>query len=393
MSPIELLRGQPQVRAALVVPSIIVLLFGFFTLSSVTDPSAAVRHMTVAVVDLDAGASLPQRPPVAFGAQFAAGLAQRLPSPVRAMPTEDAARAALDRGEVSAVVVFPAQFSAAIVSGETITMRVLVSDHLSVAEAQFGRALAAQVQGAVTAAAAAVRRTLAELPPSPPTPMDNAAGNVAAPPPAAPSPPSVAVEVAAETLYAAAGMRALQAPFVLGSATWMGCLVGAILLFAGTRRVLRRETMITVALVRTAVPLAAALLAGLVAALIAGALAGGWDVFWWFWLHRWFASFATATVLLALFCWLGWFGIAVAVPLVFYQGMASGLMIPVAAAPDWIAWIGAVLPLEAMSAGLRTLLIGGPDGSIPWAAMLWLWAVAVVAVWAGTAATTWFRRA
>ncbi|MDA1132702.1 MAG: hypothetical protein O2905_05720, partial [Proteobacteria bacterium] len=149
MSPIEVLRGQPQVRAALVVPAAVVLLFGFFTLSSVVDPQAAVRHMTVAVVDLDAGATLPQRPPVAFGAQFATGLAQRLPSPVRAMPTEDAARAALDRGEVSAVIVFPAGFSAAIVAGAAIPMRVLVSDHLSVAEAQFGRALAGQVQGAV----------------------------------------------------------------------------------------------------------------------------------------------------------------------------------------------------------------------------------------------------
>ncbi|MDA1133119.1 MAG: hypothetical protein O2905_07850, partial [Proteobacteria bacterium] len=211
--------------------------------------------------------------------------------------------------------------------------------------------------------------------------------------PAVPPPPSLAVEVAAETLHVAADIRTLQAPFVLGSATWMGCMVGAILLFAGTRGVLRRETLIPVALVRTAVPPAAALLAGLVAALIAGALAGGWDVFWSFWLYRWVASIATAMVVLALFCWLGWFGIAVAVPLVFYQGMATGLMIPVAAAPDWVAWIGAALPLEAMSAGLRTLLIGGPDGSIPWGRMLSVWAVAVVAVWAGTAAAAWLLRA
>ena len=50
----------------------------------------------------------------------------------------------------------------------------------------------------------------------------------------------------------------------------------------------------------------------------------------------------------------------------------------------WIAWLGDILPLEQMAMGVRTLLIGGPEGSVPWGPAALVLAGAVVAIWVGT---------
>ena len=90
---------------------------------------------------------------------------------------------------------------------------------------------------------------------------------------------------------------------------------------------------------------------------------------------------ATLTALFSLF---GFAAILAAVPLVFYQGIASGILIPVAATPTWIAWTSDVLPLSEMTTGLRTILIGGPEGSVPWVQTSALWIGATVMIAAGT---------
>ncbi len=71
-------------------------------------------------------------------------------------------------------------------------------------------------------------------------------------------------------------------------------------------------------------------------------------------------------------------------PLVFYQGVASGLMAPVGATPNWLAWINNVLPLPEMATGLRTILIGGPAGSVPWVSTSVTAVAAMTLIVAGT---------
>ena len=45
--------------------------------------------------------------------------------------------------------------------------------------------------------------------------------------------------------------------------------------------------------------------------------------------------------------------------------MAAGAVAPAAAAPPWVSWINDVLPLTEILTGWRTILIGGPEGSVP----------------------------
>lgn len=49
------IRSNPLLRGALIAPSVVVLVFAFFNLTSAVDPSAAMRQVTVAVVNQDEG--------------------------------------------------------------------------------------------------------------------------------------------------------------------------------------------------------------------------------------------------------------------------------------------------------------------------------------------------
>ena len=61
-------------------------------------------------------------------------------------------------------------------------------------------------------------------------------------------------------------------------------------------------------------------------------------------------------------------------------------MSPVAAAPEWFAWINDVLPLSETLAGLRSLLIGGPAGDLPIGALAVVLVGGALLVVVGTAA-------
>jgi hypothetical protein len=197
------------------------------------------------------------------------------------------------------------------------------------------------------------------------------------------------VVVATSALHAAASPLLLQAPFVMGFAAWMGSLIGSVLLYLGTRRVLNAGNTGAVLLARTLIPLLAAVLAALVAVVTVASLTGAWEHFWELWAFRWLVAAAAMTTMTALFSVFGLFAFVLAVPLVFYQSLVAGAMAPVTAAPTWIEWLG-MLPLRAMTDGVRTLLIGGPADSLQWAGIAGMAGVAVLVTWLGT--LLWSRR-
>lgn len=160
--------------------------------------------------------------------------------------------------------------------------------------------------------------------------------------------------------------------------------VGSILLFLGTRSVLSAETVRVVSAARIAIPLIAALGTALMAALLTTSLTGTWGEFLELWGFRWLASAAAASMIMALFAWFGFFALLLAVPLVFYQGAVSGLLVPARTAPDWIGWLDDLLPLSEMAQGMRTILIGGPEGSVPWLSVALMLVLSLALIWLGT---------
>ena len=159
-------------------------------------------------------------------------------------------------------------------------------------------------------------------------------------------------------------------------------LVGSVLLFAGTRRDLRAGQAGKVLVARTAVPILASGLAGLVAVVTVASLSDAWTNFWELWAYRWLATATAMSVLTALFSWLGFPALLLGVPLVFYQAVVGGALVPPAAAPAWLAWLGSA-PFHEATIGLRTLLIGGPPDTVPWYPLTAYSAGAIVAVWIG----------
>ena len=237
------------------------------------EPGDALAAVAIGVVNLDEGAPGPGDAPTMLGERALAGLGAGMPVSLRALPDQESALRALDDGDIAAAVVLPADFSRAVLGGETPTVRVWTTDHLSVTETQFGRTLPGQLGAGLGAVVTTARAAAAAGPP--PGPAPDAAG-----------PPAPPVLVSAETLHAASSATTLQAPFAIGFASWLAGLVGAILLFQGSQPVLNRSSAGVVAAARAAAPVAAALLSGLVIVLVVGVATGAWDGFWALWGFR-----------------------------------------------------------------------------------------------------------
>lgn len=416
----ELTRANPMLRGALLAPSLVVLIFGLFNLTAVVDQAAVVRTLTLAVVNLDAG--VPAPPPVGtFRLADRAVAALEGQMPLRTARFADAASAtkALEEGLAVAVLILPADFTATAVAGNPPTVAVVVSEHLSLLETQVSRQLPQQVQAALSLVVLVARPQLAALrqgapPAARPAPAQAttprqpgepvvpavpvpavAVRSLDAPPatpldaigipadPSLPAAPAAPLQVVTTTLHAAPDALLLQAPFVMGFASWMGALIGSILLFFGTRPALAAGNVAVVLGARTLFPLLAAVLAALIGVVTVAALTDTWDHFWQLWAFRGLVMAAALCTVTALFSVLGVFAFLLAVPLVFYQSTVAGALTPPAAAPAWLGWLGQ-LPLADMTRGARALLIGGPADAVQWSNIALLLGAALVAVWAGT---------
>ena len=413
----EMMRAHPILRGALIAPSVAVLIFSFFNLTASVDQNAALQRLTLAVVNDDQGVPLPIGGLLRIADQALSSLQRQLPVGTEKFPDVATALDALDRGEVVAVLVFPPDFSRAVAEGITSTAQLINSDHLSVLESQVGRTLPGQLQAALSLVAVGARAQLAAqriavpaagAPPAPPAPGTPVVPAVRVPPVAVTPldpllPPGAPVQAAgqaaaqsgppvlvvASTLHAAANVRMLQAPFVMSFASWMGALIGSVLLFIGTRTPSREGHLGSVLIARTAIPVLASVLAALAGVLTVAWLTGVWVNFWELWAFRWLVSASAMMLITGLFSLFGFLAFAAAIPLVFYQSQVAGLLAPPTAAPEWIAWLGR-LPFHETTQGLRELLIGGPEGSVPWARVGYLLLAALVLTLAGT--VIWGRR-
>jgi uncharacterized phage infection (PIP) family protein YhgE len=356
----ERLRGSPLFRPALVAPIVIMFVFSVFNLTAPPDASRLPAAITIGVVNHDAGLPLI---PVKLSEQLLEGLRGSLPFQVREFDADDAARMALANGEVSAVLVLPQDFTANAMGGAPITVRLINSQHLSISETQLTGVMAQQLSAGMSAAISTVRLAAAQG--RPPT-------------------PELPVTVETETLYSASGPAALAAPFVMVFATWVSGFVGAILFYLVTRPEVAPSTAVRVAALRILAPVVVTLLASLLLTLMVAWTGGLWDRFFAIWGTAWLAAAAVTWLLAGLFALFGIWGIILALPLVFYQSILAGAQLPVAAAPDWLRWLGEAVPFSDLSHAFRSVVIGGPFGTRPWLTFIIAAAVGIVLIAIGT---------
>lgn len=354
------IRGNPTFRPAIIAPIAIMLIFSVFNMTAPLDGGRVARSITLGIVNLDAGVP---GAPIRASDGIIAGMRSGLPFAVSPQDSEAAARAALDRGEIAAAIVVPENFSQRAIGGGDITVTVLNTEHLSIAETQVGAGLGAQIQAAFSAAVSGARLAFAQ-------------GGF----PTGEMPVSVTVE----TLHRSSNANTLIAPFVMAFATWIASLVSGIMLFVATRRERGTGSYVPVAVLRTVLPIAVAGIATLGLAFTVVASAGLWGDFFGLWLMAWLATAGIMLVIGGLFCVLELPALIIALPVVFYQTAVAGAQAPPAAALPWIGWLGDVLPLHELVVSYRTILIGGPADSVALGTAFATLAIGVVLVWSGT---------
>jgi hypothetical protein len=343
------LRRSPLWMAAFVTPVLMMFLFSFFNLSAPVDPARAMAGLEVGVVNLDTGAG-----PLRLSDQMLGKIGQSMPFSVAPFESEDAARAALEAGEIAAIITIPADFSSAGTSGGAITVKVLATQHLSPVETQLGSTLGQQLQGGMTAAMAQ-----------------------------APLPQKPTVTVVTELLHAAPNQAALVAPAITTFAVWIGSLVGVLALYLATEQAKSELGATRVAGLRIGVPVVVSVVASLVLALVIAWLAESWAAIPGLWLVLWAGIGAIGLTLAGLVAMFGFWALLALLPLVFYQSVLAGAQAPVAAAPDWLRWVGEAVPFHVLPQSIRAALIGGPDGGF-WSAAPVAALFGVVLVLAGT---------
>jgi hypothetical protein len=327
--------------------------------------SDAAAAMNLGVVNLDEGAPGPFGT-IKISEQILSNLGLGLPIGTAPYAGEADGIAALDAGDASMLLIVPPEFSVKAMAGDPTAVRVINTQPLSIAEAQFGAALPGQFQANMSLAVALVREALARgVPPNPSAPLP--------------------VFATAETLHAVADDRALFAPFVLMFSVWPAALVGAIMMHLASRKIVNRSSMRPVALVRTVVPFVTAGVGTLLAILVVGFSTGLWAGFFAPWLYLWLVGIAAAWLLMGLFSAFSFLAIIVALPLAFYQGTIAGIIAPAAAAAGWLAWVVGIFPVDDLMFGIRTILIGGPEGAVPLGTVFVVLLAGLVLIWVGTA--------
>ncbi len=345
----EELRHNPIMRAALVVPVVIMFLFSFFSLSAPLDAQKAMAGLSVGIVNLDTGMG-----PLKLSDRMMDAMGERLPFGVTPFDSAEAGRAALEAGDVAALITVPADFSSAATSGGTINMLLTATQHLTPVETQLGNMLGQQLQAGAASAMAQ-----------------------------APLPIKPTLTVTTEYLHEAPNQSATLAPAIATFAIWVGSLAGGVMLFLATEQARAGLGASRVAGMRIAVPLVVSGVASLVLALVIAWLGESWGGFMPLWLVLWAGVYAVGLLIGGLLSVFKLWALLLILPLVFYQNLLAGGQAPVSAAPDWLRWLGEALPFHALPDALRSVLIGGPGGAF-WPAAGWTVLIGVVLIVLGT---------
>ena len=320
----------PLARPAMIVPTVIMLVFSVFTLTAPMDPARLAPAITLGIVNQDEGLTMP---PIRISERMLSGLSGQLPFQTRAFDTTEAAQAALAAGEVSVVVGFPPDFSKRAFAGQQASVDIVTAPQVTVAEAQIAGQLERLLPAAMSAGVASMKLAMAS-------------GQM----PTGEMPVVANVTRLGADEPAAAG----QAPFVMLYTTWLAAFVGAMMMTLATRA---RPDRGTVAVTRTLLPIAITGVASLALSLIVGATVG-WAVLIPTWLAVWPTTLALTWFFVGLLSVLGLWMVAVILPLVFYQSAIGGVMMPAAAAPDWLGAITGWAGLDQVGAAYRGVVHG-----------------------------------
>ncbi len=318
----------PIMRAALIVPVVIMFLFSFFNLSAPLDAQRAMAGLDVGVVNLDTGMG-----PLKLSERMMGGMEENLPFGVVPFESAEAGRAALEDGAIAALITVPADFSSAAASGGTIAMVVTASQHRSPVETQLGGMLGQQLQAGATAAMAQ-----------------------------APLPVKPVLTVTTEYLHQAPNQAALLAPAIATFAIWVGSLAGGVMLFVASEQMIVRSGAARATGLRAILPLAVAGVASLVLALVIAWLAESWEALLALWLVLWAAIYSIGVLVGGFLAVFRLWSLLILLPVVFYQNLLAGGQAPVSAAPDWLRWLGELVPFHVLPQAVRSTLIGGTDG-------------------------------
>lgn len=359
---VQSLRTSPFFRAAVAAPIVIMFIFSFFTLTAAPDPARVAKAITLGIVNLDEGAPML---PIKVGDQLVSGLSANAPFATRALDSEEAGKAALDAGEVSALLILPAGFTKAVAErgAVPVPITIVTSQHLSAMESQLAAAIPGQLQLGINTALATMAKMF---------------GIQGAP----------TAQATVETLHASPSGAASVAPVTATQAIWLAGFVGALMLFLATRGAAAPAP--AVATLRSVLPLASTLVATLVLALTVSSVTGDWGIFVPLWGVAWLGAYAVTLLAMGTFAMIGFWAILVILPLAFWQPVLSGAQMPLAGAADWLRRIGELAPFDALPAAFRAVLIGGGDHGFL-AAAAWAVVAGLALIWLGTYAWAMIR--
>jgi len=347
-SSIAEFRRSELFKPAIMVPTMIMLIFSLFNLTAPTDPVRTASAFNLGVVNQDEGLTFP---PMKLASLAMEGIAGSMPFTVTVLDDPEIARSALESGDVATVILFPADFSKLAVGDKNFSIEMWNTQHLTVAETQMASQLPMMIQMALSAGVANLRLAMSKS-----------------------QMPSLDLTVTAnvETLHRAENTAILPAPFVMTFTSWLAAMVGTILLFLATSQMANMNR----AYVRTLVPVMTMGLASFVLALVVIFTTSQWGLFIGIWLNVWLVSLCLVWLFMGIFELTGLWSLLVILPTVFYQSVLGGSMAPVAAAPDWLREIGEVIPFDSIGSAYRGVMYDA-GGGLPY---IWLLSAAVIGI-------------
>ncbi len=140
-SSINDFRRSKLFRAAIIVPTVIALIFSIFNLTAPNDPEKISSNFKLGIVNLDKSKSFPL-----LSTQAIKSISRSLPFRVGLFKDSENAKTALAKGEISSVIIFPEDFSEQALGKKSISVKVINSDHLTASETQIASQLPSTFQ-------------------------------------------------------------------------------------------------------------------------------------------------------------------------------------------------------------------------------------------------------
>lgn len=332
---LKLFKSTPMFKTALLVPTAIMLLFSLFALTAPPDGERIAASFRLGIVNQDDGLIFP---PIRVSSRLLEGLSETMPFAMSEFESKEEARAALNAGDLAAVLIFPAEFSKQAIGSETVDVEIWNANHLSITENQIGAQLPNMLQLGMSAAVSMVRLAFAkgELPTN-----------------------GLPVKAKVETFHKANSAAQMISPFIFTYATWLAAFVGSMLLFQGSDPLPKGAGK---AALCTGFPVLATGIASLIGSLVFASVTGEWSTFLSVWAAIWFGCLCLSWLIGGIFSILKMPALLIVIPTVFYQNALGGGQMNASAAPTWLRSFTSVFHFEELGAGYRSIILGGDMG-------------------------------